>query len=504
MPTFSVISDNVVDVAADALVVAIAPHEDGAKIVGGSSLSDNVRGNLENAMSVLSLTGSADAVSRTLPVDGIAASSLVFVGVGKPAGDEHSAEELRRAAGAATRQITGVAHLALAFPTETAEQLSAVVEGASMGAYSYTEFKTSDVPASAHPVKDITVSSSVADADAIAKDAAIVGEAVKFARDLVNCPPQALYPESYAKLASEVASEAGITVTVLDDKQLADGGYGGLTGVGMASVRGPRLVKLEYSPKDAKAHVGLVGKGVTFDTGGISLKPSNAMEDMKCDMGGSAAVLGATLVAARSGMPVKVTTYLCLAENMPAGNALRPSDVITILGGKTVEVLNTDAEGRLVMADGLVALSKDNPDVIVDAATLTGAQGVALGDRVSAVMGDDEPRQRIADAAGSCGEQFWPMPLPREMRSKLDSSVADIKNIGDRFGGMLQAGIFLHEFIGKVGGESAAEDAPKIPFAHLDIASPAWIGGAPHGYNHKGGTGVGVRTIAAFIASYAK
>ena len=212
---------------------------------------------------------------------------------------------------------------------------------------------------------------------------------------------------------------------------------------------------------------------------------------MKSDMAGAAAVLHTVLAAARLGLPVAVTGWLCLAENMPSGTAQRPSDVITIRGGKTVEVLNTDAEGRLVLADGLVAAGEENPDVVLDIATLTGAQMVALGARVSAVMGSEDVRTQVVDAAGATGEQFWPMPLPRELRKSMDSPVADIANIGDRFGGMLVAGLFLEEFTG------------GRPWAHLDIAGPSFNEGSAHGYTPVGGTGVGVRTMLGFLEAYA-
>jgi len=295
--------------------------------------------------------------------------------------------------------------------------------------------------------------------------------------------------------------------------ELARGGYGGLLGVGMGSSRPPRLVRLEYAPDGAAVHLALVGKGITFDSGGLSIKPAAGMEAMKSDMSGAAAVLHAVVAAARLGLPVRLSGWLALAENMPSATAQRPSDVITIHGGKTVEVLNTDAEGRLVLADALVAASATHPDLIVDVATLTGAQMVALGNRTSAIMANDDAlRERVHRVSAETGEQFWPMPLPPELRSSMDSPVADIANIGDRFGGMLVAGLFLSEFVGTRGGaaggrrgartgsiDEAAEaddaaDGP-IPWAHLDIAGPAFNTGKAFGYTPVGGTGVCVRTL---------
>src|SRR5690606_29874930 len=226
-------------------------------------------------------------------------------------------------------------------------------------------------------------------------------------RDLVNTPPNLLYPESFAERARTLAKGTKVDVTVLDDDALRAGGYGGLVGVGQGSTRGPRLVRLEWEPRKAKRHVALVGKGITFDSGGLSIKPAKSMETMKSDMAGAAAVLHTVLAAAALELPVAVTGWLCLAENMPSGTAQRPSDVITQRGGKTVEVLNTDAEGRLVLADGLVAATEEHPDALLDVATLTGAQIVALGYRVSAVMGTGGLPDLVVEAARASGELVW-------------------------------------------------------------------------------------------------
>ena len=269
----------------------------------------------------------------------------------------------------------------------------------------------------------------------------MLADGVALVRDLVNTSPSDLYPESFAEQAAAAAGDLPVEVTVLDEQQLADGGYGGLLGVGKGSARPPRLVRLDYAPQDARGHVALVGKGITFDSGGLSIKPAAGMEEMKSDMAGAAAVLATVVAAARLGLAVRVSGWLALAENMPSGTAQRPSDVLTIRGGRTVEVLNTDAEGRLVMADAIVAACETGPDLVVDVATLTGAQVVALGRRVSAVMANDDAlRERLVRVAGEAGELLWPMPLPPELRASLDSPVADLANIGERFGGMLVAG----------------------------------------------------------------
>lgn len=379
----------------------------------------------------------------------------------------------------------------LALPAEDVAQVAAVAEGALLGAYSYTRYhqgSAADVPATELTVvtrraRDKAATRAVARAEVLAT-------AVHGVRDLVNTAPNDLYPAAFADAAKAAVKEVGakgVKVTVLDEKALVAGGYGGLVGVGQGSVRPPRLVKVAYSPSRPKAKVALVGKGITFDSGGISIKPAAGMDAMKSDMAGAAAVLHTVLAAARLEVPVAVTGWLCLAENMPSGTAQRPSDVITIRGGKTVEVLNTDAEGRLVMADGLVAAVEEKPDVVLDIATLTGAQVVALGPRVSGVMGADDVRGEVVDAAGAAGEQFWPMPLPADLKAGMKSRVADIANIGDRFGGMLTAGLFLQEFVG------------STPWAHLDIAGPAFNEKSAFGYTPTGGTGVGVRTMLGLI-----
>jgi leucyl aminopeptidase len=287
----------------------------------------------------------------------------------------------------------------------------------------------------------------------------------------------------------------------------------------MGSSRPPRLVRLEYAPAGASAHLALVGKGITFDSGGLSIKPAGAMETMKSDMAGAAAVLHTLAAAARLALPLRITGWLALAENMPSGTAQRPSDVLTTRNGRTVEVLNTDAEGRLVLADALAVASEANPDLIIDVATLTGAQTMALGNRTSAIMAnDDDLRARVHRLAEQAGEAFWPMPLPPELRASLDSPVADIANMGERYGGMLVAGLFLQDFVGIRGAgrgtsparplparapeDAGAGRAPKgqqIPWAHLDIAGPSFNGGSAYGYTPVGGTGVAVRTLLSVV-----
>ena len=448
---------------------------------------------LDDALSVLAATGKPDDVHRVPAPSAVSAKFVVFTGIGTLEADEHpSLESLRRAAGTAARSLSGVDTAVFALPAPEAEQVIAIAEGALLGAHpvrkSNPEAKNGKAPLGkakiASPVKAKAARAAV-------ERAGIVAAAVTGARDLINTAPNELYPESFAAAAKTAVKGTKVKIKVLDEDDLRSGGYGGLIGVGQGSERGPRMVKLSYTPAKAKKHYALVGKGITFDSGGLSLKPAAGMETMKSDMSGAAAVLHTVIAAAALEIPVQVTGYLALAENMPSATAQRPSDVITIRGGKTVEVLNTDAEGRLVLADALVSAVEDEADVIVDIATLTGAQMVALGTQVSAVMGTDEVREDVVASATQCGEQMWPMPLPKELLVPMASTVADIANIGERWGGMLSAGLFLQEF------------TDDRPWAHIDIAGPSFNSGSPRHYEPKGGTGVGVRTMLTLLENAA-
>ena len=275
-------------------------------------------------------------------------------------------------------------------------------------------------------------------------------------------------------------------------------GFGGILGVGQGSDRPPRMVRLDYAPDGATRHVALVGKGITFDTGGLSLKPAASMVGMKYDMCGAATALAVLRAVATLGLPIRVSAWLCVADNMPSGRATRPGDVLRMLDGSTVEVLNTDAEGRLVLADGLVAASREHPDVVVDVATLTGAITVALGTRHAGVMGEDDAVARYLSAAEDVDELAWRLPLPAHMREELDSPIADLVNakIGDPAGGSLFAALFLQHFVGRT---SDAPDAPRIPWVHLDIAGVGMNKGGGFGFTDKGPTAATVRSLIRFI-----
>lgn len=467
-----------------ALVVGVI-QGDTPRILSAEGLGKDLVTALEASLSVLDASGKVDDVHRVPSPANVPTKFIVFTGIGTLGPDDHpSSETLRRAAGAAARSLSGTESALFALPAPDSIHIEAIAEGAILGAHPTRKPKSQDANAKL-PLAAAKILTSVKPkvAKEAVANATIIAGAVTAARDLINMAPNELYPESFVDAAKAAVKSTKVKIKVLDDDELKAGGYGGLVGVGQGSARGPRLVKLSYAPSKAKKHYALVGKGITFDSGGLSLKPAEGMETMKSDMSGAAAVLHTVVAAAALELPINVTGYLALAENMPSATAQRPSDVITIRGGKTVEVLNTDAEGRLVLADALVSAVEDDADVIIDIATLTGAQMVALGTRVSAVMGTDEIREDVVAAANQSGEQMWPMPLPIELKAPMASTVADIANIGERWGGMLSAGLFLQEF------------TDGRPWAHIDIAGPSFNSGAPRHYEPKGGTGTGVRTM---------
>ncbi|MDQ0260024.1 leucyl aminopeptidase [Sinomonas atrocyanea] len=500
--TLRAVSKDLRKTPSDVLVVGIAQGPDGPVLLENPLSARNAEA-VSSTLAALGVTGAADQLHRLPGLPELGAHVLALAGVGKLApGAAPTAEQLRRAAGSAVRQLAGNSTVVLALPAATAADFAAVAEGAALGAYSYTEHKSANGGGKENVRTAIVYSAlaGTAEADAALARAAVLGASVNATRTLVNMPPSQLYPEAFAEAAKDLAKGLPVKVTVFDEKRLAKEGFGGILAVGQGSARPPRLVKLEYVPSrpSGARTVHLVGKGITFDSGGISIKPAANMDQMKSDMAGAATVLNAALAAARLGLPVKVTAWLCVAENMPSGSAQRPSDVITMRGGTTVEVLNTDAEGRLVMADGLVAACEENPDAVIDVATLTGAALVALGTRTAGVMGDDEVTRPLLDAAAAAGEPAWPMPLPEELRAGLDSATADIANVGERPGGMLTAAIFLKEFVGR------RPDGSTVPWAHLDIAGPAFNTGSPYGHTPKQGTGSTVRTLVGYLESAAR
>ncbi|MDN3020745.1 leucyl aminopeptidase [Streptomyces sp. S.PB5] len=478
---------------ADAIVIGVAKGAKGPVVAPGAEAVDKAYdGKLAGVLETLGAAGAEGEVTKLPAPSGFKTPLVVAVGLGpEPEKDSaFDAEALRRAAGSAARALSGSKKAAFALPLTDAADVGAVAEGALLGAYSFDAYKENgkDPKNGKAPLAEVALlGGKPRDRahKAAVERALAVTEELNRARDLINTPPNDLYPEAFAAVAQAAAKEHGIKVQVLDDKALVKGGYGGILGVGGGSEAKPRLVKLSYTSSKAKKHLALVGKGITYDSGGISLKPAGHNETMKCDMSGAAAVFAAVVAVARLGLEVNVTGWLALAENMPSGSAVRPGDVLRMYSGKTVEVLNTDAEGRLVLADALWAASEEKPDAIVDVATLTGAMMLALGNRTFGIMANDDAfRSAVHEAAEEVGEPAWPMPLPEHLRKGMDSPTADIANMGERMGGGLVAGLFLREFVGE-----------GITWAHLDIAGPAFNEGGPFGYTPKGGTGTAVRTL---------
>lgn len=505
MTTLSVTTRTPAELPADTLVVGSVSTPDGADLATGHGLPRKAVVHLQAVLADVEATGRTDEVVRVVSVPGVKATSVVLTGLGegttrRPA---YPGEALRAAAGAALRTVRGKTSVAVALPTPDLESLSAVADGAFAGCYAYD--KSGPLPARRSGATQgssrgtssgprITVVSGAGQGRAakeVVARAAVLGAARDWARDLVNTPPNYLFPGSFADAVKKraSASAARISVSVLDEKALVKGGFGGITGVGQGSANPPRIVTMSWAPSSPKASVALVGKGITFDSGGLNIKPATGMVTMKSDMAGAAAVAATVLAAAELDLPVAVTGYLCLAENMPSGTAQRPSDVVVMRDGTSVEILDTDAEGRMVLGDGICLASERNPDWIVDIATLTGAQMVALGNDIAGVMANDDAfRTRVVEAAGAAGEGAWPMPLPVELRKKLETPTADIAHKGDRDGGMLTAGLFLQEFVGE-----------GIPWAHVDIAGPSFNEKAPKGATPKGGTGFGVATLLTLV-----
>jgi len=431
--------------------------------------------------------------SVALPTLGrLPAATLLLVGLGDRA--KVDADVLRRAAGSVVREARGARHavttLALALPGDGRAAVRAVTEAALLAAYRFDKYKASSNASRPGPERLVVVADEAGDGELEAALAAARARAAatNLARDLSNEPANSLHPADLAAAAARAVEGKDVTVAVKDERDLAAEGFGGIVGVGQGADNPPRLVELRYEPEGARGRVVLVGKGITFDSGGLSLKPPDGMTTMKTDMSGAAAVLAVMSALAELGVKVAVTGYLASAENMPSGTATRPGDVLRMKNGKTVEVLNTDAEGRLVMADALALGAAAGPDAIVDVATLTGACMVALGRHYTGLMSNDDALAgEVLAAAATAGERTWRLPLPEEYRKDLDSEIADLKNIsGHRYGGALVAGLFLQEFV------------DGRPWVHLDIAGPARAE-SEDAYLGKGSTGAAVRTLLSWL-----
>ncbi len=413
--------------------------------------------------------------------------TVVFVGLG----DEVDAEGLRAAAGTARNAVKKADTLATTLhKVEIDGALPAVIEGFGLADYQYQAYLS-------EPEERKPLTLEVIDAPkgwkATATSSSAIIDAVSLARDFVNTPPRDKAPLDLAQRATDAASGTSLKVELWKVDRLRKEKMGGILGVGLGSHRPPCLLKLTHSVRKPKARLAIVGKGITFDSGGLSIKPSNMMETMKSDMAGAAAVIAAMIAIAKLGIGVEVTGYAALAENLPGGGAQRPGDVLTARNGKTIEVINTDAEGRLVLADALSLAAESEPDLILDLATLTGASKIALGEKIAGLWSNgDGPTEMVSAAAAAAGERVWSMPQPADYWTLIESDIADMRNSSSsRYGGAMAATLLLEQFVG------------EVPWAHLDIAGPAFFTKAEH-YIPKGGTGFGVRTIVELARSMAE
>lgn len=470
-------TESATQVAVD--VLAIGATSSGGLNASGRTVDEALGGRLSEYLTQAGFKPKVGSVVVVPTFGGVSAKALAVVGLG-----DGTPSDLRRSAGTAARKLAHHSDAASTLHEDLdPSTVGTSVEGWHLGNYRFKTYKSDPRP----PKLQRVLLLGNADERGIGKASARAAATLR-ARDLINEPSSVLWPEILADRAREVADVSGLELTVLDEDELAARGFGGLLGVAQGSNRPPRLIQLRYAPENPSGKVVVVGKGVTFDSGGLSLKDAKSMETMKTDMGGGAAVIGAMSALPQLDVAVEVLGLIPTTENMPGGGAIKPGDVITHYGGKTSEVLNTDAEGRLILADVLAYASEQSPDAILDVATLTGAMMVALGKKAAGYFANDDALgQEIELAAGSAGERVWRMPLFDDYRSELDSDIADIKNIGARWGSAIFAALYLREFVG-----------PGIPWGHLDIAGPGRSEGE---YDEitKGGTGFAARTLVSWL-----
>ncbi len=482
------------DIAADWLIVGLYEGEELPAEV--AQLDAQLGGTIGRLRQAEDIAGKPLELTPLRDCQHIAARRVLVVGLGKR--DEADRASLTSAASVATRSLTGkqLARLACALPTPPRglgwEEIAiAVVVGLMQGAHGPGLHKSKPDRFPPRELVLVAPHASVAEVQRGARRGEVLGRAVALARELVNTPPCDLYPETFVARALRVAREAGVDCTVLDERQLEAERMGALLAVARGSDRPPRFVVLRYRHGGEGKTLGLVGKGVTFDSGGLSLKTNEQMLDMKCDMAGAATVLSAITAVAELQLPLNVDGYLPLVENLPSGQAMKLGDVLHARNGKTIEVHNTDAEGRLILADALAYAVDQKVSHLVDLATLTGACMVALGVEVAGLMSNNDSwRDRVQEAARRAGEKAWPLPMFPHYTELIKSHVADIKNTGGtRYGGAITAAKFLQEFVG------------ETPWAHLDIAGPAW---AEHesAAQDPGGTGCCVRTLVELARLY--
>ncbi len=468
-------------VACDAVIVGAFASKEGVELgPAAARLDASLDGYLAEYLAEVGFKGKRGGIVVVPTFKRLAPKSVVVAGLGKKGKADQ--EAVRRAAGVCARKLNKRSTLASTLHSDVEGSTAAAVEGFLLGSYRTPSYKhEAELP------KLRLVELLGADHSELERGIAFA-EATVLARDLTNEPASVLTPDELATRARKIGDGGGLDVSVMDEDALTRDGFGGLLAVGSGSTKPPRLIVMRYVPEAPNGKVALIGKGVTFDSGGLSLKEARGMEAMKTDMAGAAAVIGGMSALARLNVTVEVLGVIPATENMPGGSALRPGDVITHYGGRTTEVLNTDAEGRLILADALAYASQQEPDAIVDVATLTGAMTIALGSKITgAFSNDDDLWQEIEQAAREAGEPIWRMPLVKDYEKSLDSDVADTKNIGTRFGGAIVAALFLRSFVGE-----------DIPWAHLDIAGTG-RSDSTEDEGPKGGTGVATRTLLAWL-----
>ncbi|HVM35375.1 MAG TPA: leucyl aminopeptidase [Actinomycetota bacterium] len=489
MPQIVSSQDDVTSLACDALVVGAHERDDGFELSPpAAAIDDTFGGHLHEALTQFGFKANPGNVQVIPTLGNLPAGAIVVVGLGSDAPVQLAS--VRRAAAAAARRVSERHQVASALHEGIKGGERAAAEGFLLGSYRFSKYKK-------HPgsPKIERIVMPGADADEIERGI-VYAEATSLARDLTNEPADVLTPAELADRARAAADVGGFECSILDERGLRSGGYGGLLAVGGGSAAPPRLVRLRYVGPDAGValpKIALIGKGITYDSGGLTIKPAANMETMKTDMGGGAAVIAAVTALARLRAAADVVAYIPCAENMIGPAAMRPGDVIHHYGGRTTEMVNADAEGRLVLADAIARANEDEPAVVVDIATLTGHISVALGKKIAGLFAtDDELATELMAAGEAAGERFWRMPLPDDYMSDLDSDIADAKNSGSRYGGGITAALFLKAFV-----------APGTPWAHLDIAGTGRAESEGHD-TPKGATGFGTRTLIEWVEGRAK
>lgn len=493
MTTYILRSASPAKTKADAVVVGVVKSAKGPTLAaGGEDVAEAYGRKLAPLLATLGVTGKAGETAKVPTGGTLGTPLLVLVGLGPD--EDPTPDAVRRAAGAAARAVPNAATVALALPATGPELVAAVTEGHVLGGYTFDRYRKDSKAETKEAPEVIVLTPSARQKETVAafERAQLLAAATTQVRDWVNTPANDLFPASLATAMVDSLPD-GVTAEVWDEDRLREERCGGVLAVGGGSANPPRMVRLAWEPEGATKHVALVGKGITFDTGGYWIKPSASMTTMKSDMAGAATVVAAIATVARLGLPVRVTAWAPLAENMISGSAMRPGDVMTARNGTTVEIVNTDAEGRLVLCDALALAAEEEPDAIVDIATLTGAMVLALGDKIAGLIGDDEVVADLTAASEVAGEPVWRMPIPEEMGARIHSSkIADLAHYdGVRWGGGLFAAAYLREFV------------DGRPWGHLDIAGPSWASGGPSGHITQGGTGFGVSTLVAYVAGLA-